>query len=101
MVGTETLINGTSGVKVRDGVGVRVDVGVSVSVGVKVGGSGVNVDVEVGSSVTDDVACGTFCVKSAITVCAENVLIAPISGVEKIGIFAQAKLANNNPAAEK
>jgi len=100
-VGTETLINGISGVKVRVGVAESFAVGVSVSVGVNVGGSGVNVNVEVTSNVADKVACGAFFVKSATTVCAKNVLIAAVSGVEKIGIPVHAKLANNNAAAEK
>jgi hypothetical protein len=80
---------------------VSVGVGVSVSVGVNVGGSGVNVDVEVGSTVGDKVGCGAFCVRSAITVCAAAVLITPVSGVEKIGILVQAKLATNNAAMDK
>ena len=101
MVGTETLISGISGAGVKARVAVSVCVGVSVSVGVKVGGTGVNVNVEVASNVADKVACGTFCVSPAITVCAADVLIAPVSGVEKAGIPVHAKLANNNAATDK
>jgi hypothetical protein len=66
-----------------------------------VGGSGVNVKVDVISNVADKVACGAFCVSPAITVCAAEVLIAPVSGATKTGIPLHAKLAVNNAAAGK
>jgi len=101
LVGTETLINETSGEGVKTSVAMSVGVGVEVSVGVIVGGSDVNVNVGVGASVDDEVACGTFCVSPAITVCAAAVLIAPASGVEKAGTAAQAKLTIHNTATDK
>ena len=82
MVSTETLMSGI------DEVGVKADVAVSEAVGINVGGSGVNVEVDVASKVWGNVACGTFCVSPAITVSATAVLTTFISGV-KISVAEQ------------
>ena len=87
------------GVKV--GVAVSVAVGVSVSVGVNVGGSGVNVNVEVASSVADKVACGAFCRQISNHSLREKRTDRTCIRRGKNRHTVQAKLANNNAAAEK